>query len=83
VKTFGEWRYSDIILVLGVNEGQWSASSSGRKEPSVPFLIGVWVGLRSGSDVVEKREISYPYMVSNASRPARGYTDWAVSVLYT
>jgi hypothetical protein len=58
VKTYEEWRYSDIILVLGVNESRWSASRSGRKEPSVPFSIGVSVGLRAGSDVVEKREIS-------------------------
>jgi hypothetical protein len=57
------------LLNSALDGGKWSASHTclftpGETAPGA-HLMGRWVGPRADFDVMEKRKISYPYLVPN------------------
>jgi hypothetical protein len=72
------------FLTSALDGREWSASrpclfTPGERAPGTHLIIS-WVCLRARLDVI-KREQSFPCLESNAGRPARCYTDWAIWAL--
>jgi hypothetical protein len=60
MKTYGELRYSSIILDLGTSlsgQPQAPAALPLAKFPPCTYWIGDWVGPNEGVDSVEKRKV--------------------------
>jgi hypothetical protein len=82
-----EWKYSSTILFTSaIDEGEGSASRSGRftcgERTSGTHWIGDWVGARAGLDAV-KRKISCLCRESNPGCAARGPSLYRLNYLET